>query len=83
MLGKKLVMIGILLSLLSGCTTKFSGPNGWKMEPGGIDDWIQLNPGSVVTGVKLPTDQPDKTYNIVIKKPSAIVSMDMLDRMGK
>ena len=54
-----------------------------KMEPGGVNDWIELQPGAVVTGVSLPTDEPDKKYNIVVKKPSAVVSLDMLDRMGK
>jgi hypothetical protein len=53
------------------------------MEPGGVTDWIELEPGAVVTNVKLPTDEPDKKYNIVVQKPSAVVSLDMLDRMGK
>lgn len=78
MLGSLLVISGILLN---GCAYK--GPHGWKMEPGGVTDWIELQPGAVVTGVSLPTDEPDKKYNIVVKKPSAVVSLDMLDRMGK
>ena len=57
----------------------FKGP----IEPGGVTDWIELQPGAVVTGVDLPTDEPDKKYNIVVSKPSAVVSLDMLDRMGK
>ena len=77
MLGKKLVMIAIALSL-SGCAY-FRGP----IEPGGVNDWIELPVGTVITGVPLPTDEPDKKYNIVISKPSAAVSLDMLDRMGK
>jgi len=54
------------------------------IEPGGVTDWIELQPGAIVTGVALPTDEgTDKRYNIIVQKPSAVVSLDMLDRMGK
>ena len=77
MLGKKLVMIAIGLSL-SGCAM-LRGP----VEPGGVNDWIELPAGSVITGVALPTDEPNKKYNIITTKPGAFVTLDMLDRMGK
>ena len=53
------------------------------IEPGGVTDWVELPVGAVITGVPLPTDEPNKKYNIVVSKPSAVVSLDMLDRMGK
>lgn len=77
MLGKKLVTIVIALSL-SGCAM-LRGP----IEPGGVNDWVELPVGAVITGVALPTDEPNKKYNIVTTKPGAWVSLDMLDRMGK
>lgn len=77
MFGKKLAIIAIALSL-SGCAY-FRGP----IEPGGVTDWVELPVGAVITGVSLPTDEPNKKYNIVVSKPSAVVSLDMLDRMGK
>lgn len=77
MLGKKLVVVAIALSC-AGCAM-FKGP----MEPGGVSDWIEVQPGAVLTNVDLPTDEAGKKYNIVVKKPSALVSLDMLDRMGK
>lgn len=77
-IGRKLALVVIALSF-AGCSLL---PKA-QMEPGGITDWIELQPGSVVTNVSLPTDEPDKTYNIVVSKPSALVSLDMLDRMGK
>lgn len=49
----------------------------------GITDWVECPVGTVVTGVPLPTDEPNKKYNIVVSKPSALVSLDGLDRMGK
>ena len=77
MLGKLLEASAIAVSL-SGCAM-FKGP----IEPGGVTDWVELPVGSVITGVALPTDEPNKKYNIVVSKPSAVVSLDMLDRMGK
>jgi len=88
MLGKKLVTTVITLSLifLMGCScwfhlgcAMFKG----KTEPMGIRDWVECPVGTVVTGVPLPTDEKGKTYNIVVSKPSALVSLDGLDRMGK
>ena len=73
--GIVLVMIAIMLS---GCALMKP-----RMEPGGIKDWIECPVGTVVTGVPLPTDEPNKKYNIVVSKPSALVSLDMIDRMGK
>jgi hypothetical protein len=75
---KKLVLALIAVGMLSGCAM-LKGP----MEPAGVTDWIELPVGAVVTGVTLPTDETGKKYNIVITKPSAIVSMDCLNRMGK
>lgn len=77
MRGKLLVISAILLSL-TGCA--LIKP---KIEPGGVTDWVELKPGAVITGVELPTDEAGKKYNIVVSKPSAVVSLDMLDRMGK
>lgn len=74
----KLLVASVIAVSLTGCA--FIKP---KMEPGGITDWIELQPGAVVTNVELPTDEAGKKYNIIIKKPSAVVSLDMLDRMGK
>jgi hypothetical protein len=53
------------------------------MDPAGVTDWIELPVGAVVTGVPLPTDEPNKKYNIVISKPSAIISQECLNRLGK
>lgn len=78
MLGKKLVTSAILLSLFSGCAMLKA-----RVEPGGIKDWVELPVGTIITGVPMPTDEPNKKYNIVISKPSAAVSLDMLNRMGK
>ena len=78
MRGKKLVLSVIGLSLLSGCAM-LKGP----MDPAGVTDWIELPVGAVVTGVPLPTDEPNKKYNIVISKPSAIISQECLNRLGK
>ena len=81
-LGKKLITAAIGLSLvilsLSGCTM-LKG----RTEPMGITDWVELPVGTVITGVPLPTDEPNKKYNIVVSKPSAMVSLSGLDRMGK
>ena len=77
MLGKLLVISAIGVSVI-GCAM-LKGP----VEPAGVRDWIELQPGSVVTGVSLPTDEAGKKYNIIVSKPSALVSLDMLDRMGK
>jgi len=76
----KLLVISVIALSLTGCS--MLKPRV-VMEPGGVSDWIELQPGAVVTGVTLPTDEPDKKYNIVVQKPSAVVSLDMLDRMGK
>lgn len=77
MLGK-LLGISVIAASLAGCSM-LRGP----VEPGGVTDWIELQPGAVITGVSLPTDEPNKKYNIIVSKPSAVVSLDMLDRMGK
>ena len=76
MLGKLLVVSVIGLSL-SGCAM-LKG----RTEPMGITDWVELPVGTVITGVPLPTDEPNKKYNIIVSKPSAMVSLDGLDRMG-
>ena len=73
--GIALVIIAIMLE---GCALMKP-----RVEPGGIKDWVELPVGTVITGVPLPTDEPGKKYNIIISKPSASVSLDMLDRMGK
>ena len=77
MLGKMLVIAGIGLSL-SGCSMLRG-----RTEPMGITDWVELPVGTVITNVPLPTDEPGKKYNIVVSKPSAMVSLDGLDRMDK
>ena len=74
---RSLYMI-FLIIFIQGCA--FFKPG---VEPGGVSDWIELQPGAVVTGVSLPTDEVGKKYNIIVSKPSALVSLDMLDRMGK
>lgn len=89
MRGKLLGLSVIALSLLfvSGCAWKYTGPHNWKMEPGGISDWIEVQPGAQLTNVDLPTPEnkngTGQKYTVVVKKPSALVSLDMIDRMGK
>jgi len=77
MLGKLLVIIVIGLSI-TGCAL-LQG----RTEPMGITDWVELPIGTEISGVPLPTTEEGKTYTIVVSKPSAMVSLDGLDRMGK
>lgn len=72
------IVLGMTVIMLSGCALLKP-----KVEPGGIRDWVELPVGTVITGVPLPTDEAGKKYNIIISKPSAAVSLEMLDRMGK
>jgi hypothetical protein len=54
-----------------------------EVEPAGITDFVQLPVGTVITKVPLPTDEPNKLYNIVISKPSIAISLDCWDRVKK
>jgi hypothetical protein len=74
----KLICIVLLVFVTYGCAL-LKGPT----EPMGINDWVELKGGEKVCGIKLPTDELNKDYCIVISKPSAIVSLEGLNRMGK
>jgi hypothetical protein len=74
----RILVLSVALVSFNGCSM-FKG----QMEPMGIRDWVECPVGTVVTGVPLPTDEPNKKYNIVVSKPSALVSLDGLNRMGK
>jgi len=49
---------------------------------GGVRDIVEVNAGSKVCDVKLPTDEK-KTYCIVTEKPSVLVSLDAWNRAQK
>ena len=72
----KMLVIGAILC--SGCAM-FKGP----AEPLGIRDYLELNPGTVITGVSLPTDEKGKTYNVVLEKPTACFSLEAWNRMER
>ncbi len=64
-----LVLISILLG--SGCSML---KKNTVQSPCGVDGYIQMPAGSVVTGVPLPTDE-NKKYNIVTNKDGFWMSL--------
>ena len=50
---------------------------------GGIDDIINVPVGAKVCGIKLPTDETNKDYCVVVSKASRLVSMDSWTNLEK
>ena len=70
-----MMRIGVLVltsvMLVSGCAYL---PKSKVQSPCGVDGYIQMPAGSVVTGVPLPTDE-NKKYNIVTDKDGFWMSL--------
>ena len=67
-------MLVLSVIVLSGCmSTKLNAPCG-------VDGYIETEPGTVITGVALPTDE-GKKYNVVTPKKGAWFSMECFERI--
>lgn len=53
------------------------------VSPCGVDHYVELPVGSVITGVPLPTDEADKKYNIVTRHPGFWMSLPCHDLLEK
>lgn len=74
-----LVLVVIASSLLCGCSMlekKLPAPCG-------VNDYIDTDVGTVITGVTLPTDEAGKKYNVVTPKKGFWISTDCDNRLGR
>lgn len=72
----RFLMVLTISAGLSGCITRPAAVVG------GADDLIVVPKGSIIQGVKLPTDE-DKTYNIKTPKAGYWISMQGWNRVEK
>lgn len=73
-----LSVIGLSILLLTGCASQKK-----LLAPCGANDYIEMEPGTVITGVTLPTDEVGKKYNIVTPKKGFWISMACDERIGR
>lgn len=71
-------MLMLISIMLSGC---FATSKGF-VTPCSVNDYLDINKGSVITGVVLPTDE-SKTYNIVTPKEGYWSSLECDNRRQK
>ena len=72
-------MLALAVIALSGCSMFQKN----LPAPCGVNDYIETDVGTVITGVALPTDEADKKYNIVTPKTGFWISMDCDNRIGR
>lgn len=77
-----LVLISTLL--VSGCAMlDRKSVQNTVQSPCGVEGYIQIPAGSVITGVSLPTDEPNKKYNIVTQVNGFWMSLPCHDLLEK